>query len=89
MLVLTRRPGQGIVFNESFELKVTRVWEDFVHLKALPDKSRRTLREGESADYPDGVTISVVETRGQAVKLGIRAPRNVNIRRSELQAQTA
>lgn len=89
MLVLTRRPGQGIVFNESFELKVTRVWEDFVHLKVLPDKSRRTLREGESADFPGGVSVSVVETRGQMVKVGISAPRSVNIRRSELRAQTA
>ncbi|QBX55256.1 carbon storage regulator CsrA [Nocardioides seonyuensis] len=44
-------------------------------------------RAGESVVIGDDVTISVLEVRGDVVRIGIDAPRSVAVHRAELLAQ--
>lgn len=44
-------------------------------------------RAGESVVIGENVTISVLEVRGDVVRIGIDAPRSVAVHRSELLAQ--
>jgi carbon storage regulator len=46
-------------------------------------------RAGESVVIGDDVTVSVLEVRGDVVRIGIDAPRSVAVHRSELLAQLA
>ena len=46
-------------------------------------------RAGESVVIGDDVTVSVIEVRGDVVRIGIDAPRSVAVHRSELLAQLA
>jgi carbon storage regulator len=41
---------------------------------------------GERIQIDSGITITVVEVHGNRVRIGIEAPRQVNIRRQELPA---
>jgi carbon storage regulator len=41
-------------------------------------------RAGESVVIGDGVTVSVLEVRGDVVRIGIDAPRSVAVHRAEL-----
>ena len=43
-----------------------------------------TRRSGESVHIGDDVVITVLEVRGDVVRLGIRAPRNVQVHREEI-----
>lgn len=43
-----------------------------------------TRRPGESVMIGDNVTLTVLEVKGQQVRIGIKAPPNVHILRSEL-----
>ncbi|MFC6288156.1 carbon storage regulator CsrA [Nocardioides sp. GCM10027113] len=44
-------------------------------------------RAGESVVIGDDVTISILEVRGDVVRVGISAPRSVAVHRAELLAQ--
>jgi len=44
-------------------------------------------RAGESVVIGDDVTVSVLEVRGDVVRIGIDAPRSVAVHRAELLAQ--
>ena len=46
-------------------------------------------RAGESVVIGDDVTVSVLEVRGDVVRIGIDAPRSVAVHRSELLQQLA
>ncbi|MBC2932311.1 carbon storage regulator CsrA [Nocardioides sp. zg-1228] len=46
-------------------------------------------RAGESVVIGDDVTVSVLEVRGDVVRIGIDAPRSVAVHRAELLAQLA
>ena len=46
-------------------------------------------RAGDSVVIGDDVTVSVLEVRGDVVRIGIDAPRSVAVHRSELLAQLA
>ncbi len=46
-------------------------------------------RVGESVVIGDDVTLTVLEVRGDVVRLGIDAPRHVAVRRAELLAELA
>ncbi|UFN43170.1 carbon storage regulator CsrA [Nocardioides okcheonensis] len=46
-------------------------------------------RAGESVVIGDNVTVSVLEVRGDVVRIGIDAPRSVAVHRQELLAQLA
>lgn len=46
-------------------------------------------RIGESVVVGDDVTITVLEVRGDVVRIGIDAPRSVKVHRAELLAQLA
>jgi len=46
-------------------------------------------RVGESVVIGDDVTITVLEVRGDVVRVGIDAPRSVAVHRAELLAETA
>lgn len=46
-------------------------------------------RAGESIVIGDNVTVSVLEVRGDVVRIGIDAPRSVAVHRQELLAQLA
>lgn len=46
-------------------------------------------RAGESIVIGDDVTVSVLEVRGDVVRIGIDAPRSVAVHRAELLAQLA
>ncbi|WP_104105536.1 carbon storage regulator CsrA [Nocardioides sp. 616] len=48
--------------------------------------SRRT---GESVVVGDNVTVTILEVRGDVVRVGIDAPRSVSVHRAELLAQLA
>ena len=43
-----------------------------------------TRRTGQSVMIGDDVVLTVLEVRGDVVRLGIRAPRNVNVHREEV-----
>ncbi len=43
-----------------------------------------TRRVGESVMIGDDITLTVVEVRGDAIRLGIDAPRNVDVHREEV-----
>ena len=43
-----------------------------------------TRRVGESVIVGDDITISVIEVRGDAVRIGIQAPRSVSVHREEV-----
>jgi carbon storage regulator len=58
-------------------LPVTSITED----KAMLVLSRKP---GEKLHIGDDITITVLEVRGRTMKLGIEAPREVRVRRSEL-----
>lgn len=46
-------------------------------------------KPGEQIRVGDNITITVVEVRGNRVKIGIEAPRSVGVVRSELELHTA
>lgn len=46
-------------------------------------------RAGESVVIGDNVTVSVLEVRGDVVRIGIDAPRSIAVHRQELLAQLA
>lgn len=46
-------------------------------------------RVGESVVVGDDVTITVLEVRGDVVRIGIDAPRSVSVHRAELLAEMA
>ncbi|MGZ4480341.1 MAG: carbon storage regulator CsrA [Nocardioidaceae bacterium] len=46
-------------------------------------------RLGESVVIGDDVVITVLEVRGDVVRIGVDAPRHVNVRRQELLTQVA
>lgn len=46
-------------------------------------------RAGESVVIGDEVTVSVLEVRGDVVRIGIDAPRSIAVHRAELLAQLA
>jgi carbon storage regulator len=46
-------------------------------------------RVGESIVIGDDITITVLEFRGEVVRLGVDAPRSVQVRRQELLAELA
>ncbi|WP_183094862.1 carbon storage regulator CsrA [Nocardioides stalactiti] len=46
-------------------------------------------RVGESVVVGDDITITVLEVRGDVVRVGIDAPRSVSVHRAELLAQLA
>jgi carbon storage regulator len=46
-------------------------------------------KPGEQLRIGDNITITVVEVRGNRVKIGIEAPRNVGVVRSELELYTS
>jgi carbon storage regulator len=46
-------------------------------------------KPGEQLRIGDNITITVVEVRGNRVKIGIEAPRSVGVVRSELELHTA
>lgn len=43
-----------------------------------------TRRAGENVVLGDDIVISVIEVRGDAVRLGIQAPRSVSVHREEV-----
>jgi carbon storage regulator len=43
-----------------------------------------TRRAGESVVIADNIIVTVVEVRGEAVRLGIEAPRSVDVHREEI-----
>jgi carbon storage regulator len=43
-----------------------------------------TRRSGESVMIGDDVVITVLEVRGEVVRLGIRAPRDIQVHREEI-----
>jgi carbon storage regulator len=43
-----------------------------------------TRRVGESVIVGDDIVISVIEVRGDAVRIGIQAPRSVSVHREEV-----
>jgi carbon storage regulator len=46
-------------------------------------------RQGESVVIGDDVVVTVLEVRGDVVRIGVDAPRHVQVRREELLAQVA
>ena len=46
-------------------------------------------KPGESILIGDDIEISIVEVRGDTVRIGINAPRNITILRQELMAEVA
>lgn len=48
-----------------------------------------TRKQGESITIGEAIRITVVEVRGGQIRLGIDAPRDMNIRRDELQPMAA
>ena len=46
-------------------------------------------KPGESIRIGDDIEISIVEVRGDTVRIGINAPRNITILRQELLAEVA
>jgi carbon storage regulator len=47
-----------------------------------------TRKQGESIIVDDLITVTVLEIKGNVVRLGIEAPRDVSIMRSELCAHS-
>ena len=43
-----------------------------------------TRKVGESIIIGDGIEITVIETKGDQIKLGIKAPKEVDIHRKEI-----
>ena len=43
-----------------------------------------TRKAGESIIIGDGIEITVIETKGDQIKLGIKAPKEVDIHRKEI-----
>ena len=43
-----------------------------------------TRKAGESIIIGDGIEITVIETKGDQIKLGIKAPKEVDIHRKEV-----
>jgi carbon storage regulator len=48
-----------------------------------------TRREGESVKIGDGITITVLDVKGNQVRLGIEAPKDVAVHREEIHARMA
>jgi len=48
-----------------------------------------TRKQNEKIQIGDNITITVVRMKGKAVRLGIEAPRNVNVLRGELVFEAA
>ena len=46
-----------------------------------------TRREGESVKIGDGITITVLDVKGNQVRLGIEAPKDVAVHREEIHAR--
>lgn len=76
MLILGRRAGEGIHIGNN-HIRVNQINPGYVRLeiKAFPSQ---WIRIG------DGISFKVTRVEPEQVKIGIRAPRQINIVRSEL-----
>jgi len=48
-----------------------------------------TRTQGESIEIAGGIKVTIVRVKGKKVRIGIDAPKDLNIRRAELEAQEA
>jgi carbon storage regulator len=53
-------------------------------MQEVPPMLVLTRRAGESVMIGDNVTITVLEARGDVIRLGIQAPRDVQVHREEV-----
>ena len=97
MLALSRRIGEAIRIGDDLTLEVLDIGRHTVMLELErpdPDYDRPQWmvvdrRVGESFQVSEGVCVSVSAVDGSLVRLGIDAPREVRIVRSELEPLAA
>ena len=91
MLVLTRHPHQSILIGEDIEVTVLSISNNTVRLRIscprlTPPVREQSLRLEDIVRINDQAQVQVVMLRpeGGRVRLGINAPRSVNIAREEV-----
>ena len=89
MLVLTRYPNQQIVIGPigapTFTIELTSVapFRCGIEVNGRP----RELRMGETFAIADGVAFRLLGVNGRQVRVGVLAPKDVPIHRSEVAAR--
>lgn len=88
MLILTRRPTEIVVIGGVIEVEVTGVrtfsTDLVVRKPGQPDREVK-LQLGGSATLGEGLGVSMLGAKGNQVRLGFLAPREVSIHRLEVQ----
>ena len=88
VLVLSRALNQSVTIAESLEVFLIGLWPDAVELLVLglPNERfrRLTLRVHETTVVSEGVSITLIDTRGCKARLGVEAPRGISIRRGQM-----
>jgi carbon storage regulator CsrA len=82
MLVLTRKEGEGLLIGNDIRVTVLIIFEKRIKLLVKDSENKViTCRLGATIPIREDITIKVVEIDQQQVKLGIKAPKDVNIER--------
>ncbi len=88
MRVFSRQLNQLMIINDTIEFYVVNIAEESVQLVVLglPDERVRKieLQTGETAEIITDISITLIQIRGDKVRLGLEAPRETTIHRGEV-----
>jgi carbon storage regulator CsrA len=83
MLVLTRRQGESLRIGKDKKITVLNIEKNKVRLR-IDDNEELTIRKWKSKVISDGIKISLEKVNINQVKLGIRAPESMDVKREEV-----
>ena len=94
MFVISREVGESVMIGDDVELTVVKLRAKVVTLDmrhttlrgriTLDDSFRRDAVVGDVLDLPAPGSCAVVDIRGDKVRLGLDAPKDVSIHRKEV-----
>jgi carbon storage regulator len=88
MLILTRRANESIIIGNTVTatIRTMRTYGCVMEVTGIPKPIRKTLRTGESVEIPEcEAEITVLAVKGNQLRVGINAPKEVSVHRSEIQ----
>jgi len=79
-----RMAGEGTIFATEMDDKVPSMLEQGKQDKRRKSMLILTRRVGESLMIGDDVTVTVLSVKGNQVRIGVNAPRNIAVHREEI-----
>jgi carbon storage regulator CsrA len=94
VIIISRQVGEALTVGDDVEVTVAAIHPSFVTLDVrhsavhgrltLEDSFRRDARRDEVIDLPVSGSCTVVDIRGDKVRLGMDAPKDMSIHRKEV-----